>query len=126
MPLIDIRCVNGHLAEAVVRLSDFIEDDGPGHYQTPVCGECGAATRQTFLKAGNVIDDTLTGGARWMHNLGDQPIFVRSKSELKRIMQERGLVFAERNNYCKDDKSPWATETRLRPGQRDPFIHPTK
>ena len=73
--------------------------------------------------SGNAIDDTLTGGARWMHNLGDTPIFVETKSELKKIMAERGLVFAERKNYCKDDKSPYATRTRLRPGQRDPFIH---
>lgn len=70
-----------------------------------------------------VIDDTVTGGARWFHNLGDQPIWIESRSELKKIMTERGLVFAERNNYCKEDKSPWATRTCLRPGQRDPFIH---
>lgn len=72
--------------------------------------------------AAAVQDDTLTGGARWMHNLGPEPMWIERRSELKQIMQERGLVFAERNNYSKEDKSPYATRTRLRPGQRDPFV----
>lgn len=70
----------------------------------------------------SVIDDTLTGGARWMHNLGDTPVWVETKSELKQIMQARGLEFAERKEYSRDDKSPYATRTRLHPGQRDPFL----
>ena len=71
-----------------------------------------------------VIDDTIPGGARWMHNLGDAPVWVEKKSELKKLMAERGLVHAERASYSKSDKSPWATRTCLRPGQRDPFVHP--
>lgn len=70
----------------------------------------------------NMIDDVLTGGPRWMHNLGDSPVWVESKSDLNRIMKERGLIHAECNNYSKDDKSPYATRTRLRVGQRDPFL----
>lgn len=70
----------------------------------------------------NVIDDTLTGGPRWMHNLGDSPVWVERRSELKQIMKERGLVNAESKSYSKDDKSPYATRTRLRIGQRDPFL----
>lgn len=72
-----------------------------------------------------VIDDTLPGGARWMHNLGDRPIFISTKTEYKQELAKRGLVQAERNTYNRDDKSPWATRTRLRPGQRDPFLSKT-
>ena len=72
---------------------------------------------------GGVIDDTLPGGARWMHNLGDEPVWVSTKSQFKEELSSRGLVQAERNSYNKNDKSPWATRTCLRPGQRDPFIH---
>lgn len=77
---------------------------------------------------GNVamLDDTLTGGARWMHNLGDKPVWVEKRSELKKLMTERGLEPAERKEYCRDDKSPYATRTRLRPGQRDPFLQSAK
>ena len=76
-----------------------------------------------FGGGGSVIDDTLPGGARWMHNLGDRPIFISTKTEYKQELAKRGLVQSERNNYNKSDKSPWATRTRLRIGQRDPFIH---
>lgn len=73
-----------------------------------------------------IIDDTVTGGARWFHNLGDEKIWVETKSELKAELSKRGLVQAERNNYCRDDKSPYATRTRLRPGARDPFLQGAK
>ena len=72
---------------------------------------------------GGVIDDTLPGGARWMHNLGDTPVWIETKSEYNRELSARGLVQAERNTYNKNDKSPWATRSTLRAGQRDPFIH---
>lgn len=71
-----------------------------------------------------VIDDILPGGARWMHNLGDQPVWVETKSQFDRELASRGLVLDVRDSHAKTDQSPWATEQRLRPGQRDPFIHP--
>ena len=70
----------------------------------------------------SVIGDEVPGGARYFHNLGDTPIWIESRADLKREMDKRGLVHAERNSYAKDDKSPWATRTRLRPGQTDPFL----
>ncbi|KKN52705.1 hypothetical protein LCGC14_0609860 [marine sediment metagenome] len=70
-----------------------------------------------------VIDDTLPGGPRWMHNLGDRPVWVTTKSDLTRELEARGLVLDVRDSHAKVDKSPWATERRLRPGQRDPFLH---
>ncbi len=71
---------------------------------------------------GGVIDDTVPGGARYFHNLGDSPLWISTKTELKKEMAKRGLVHAERANYEKHDQSPWATKTRLRPGQHDPFL----
>lgn len=94
-----------------------------------ICEKCGATIeigQYPFCPhgtgSGQVMDDTLTGGARWMHNLGDRPIWIEKRSELKKLMNERGLVAAESNAYAKDDKSPYASRTRLRPGQRDPFV----
>jgi len=70
-----------------------------------------------------VIDDTLPGGPRWMHNLGDTPVWVETKSQLAHEMALRGLEPSPRARYEKHDRSPWATPTRLRPGERDPFLH---
>ncbi len=74
-------------------------------------------------KAPAIIDDTLPGGARWMHNLGHEPVWVETKTQFVKELKDRGLVLDVRDNHAKADKSPWATEKRLRPGQRDPFIH---
>ena len=94
------------------------------------CEKCGASYHvgedyrcpHGPVQSGGVIDDTLPGGARWMHNLSDSPIWVETKTQLKHELQSRGLVQAERNTYNKSDKSPYATRTCLRPGQRDPFL----
>lgn len=71
---------------------------------------------------GGVIDDTLPGGARYIHNAGPKPVWVSTKSEYKQLLASRGLVQTERKTYSRDDKSPWATQTRLRSGRRDPFV----
>lgn len=97
---------------------------------TETCEKCGAAygigedyrCPHGPVGAGGVIDDTLTGGARWMHNLGHEPVWVETKSQLKQEFAARGLAPAERGSYNRDDKSPYATRTRLRPGARDPFV----
>lgn len=92
-------------------------DVQPGDW--PFCGPNGTHERATTAQ---VIDDTVPGGARYFHNLGDTPIWVATKTELKTIMAERGLVFAERRVYNRKDTSPWDTPTRLKPGHRDPFL----
>ena len=95
-----------------------------------VCEKCGATYHvgedyrcpHGPVGRGGVIDDTLPGGARWMHNLGDKPVWVETKTQYSRELSSRGLVQAERNTYNKSDKSPYATRTCLRIGQHDPFI----
>ena len=114
MPRHDQQCrACGLIFEAIVRWDEKVT----------TCS-CGGEAERIYLPTQGLIDDTLPGGARWMHNLGDAPIWVETKSTLREIMQARGLVPAPRSSYCKDDRSPWATATRLRPGQRDPFLHP--
>jgi hypothetical protein len=96
-----------------------------------ICPKCGGELQigsWPFCGTGHplavpqVRDDTLPGGPRWMHNLGDTPVWVETKSQLAGIMAERGLVFAERARYNTHDQSPYATRTRLKPGQVDPFV----
>lgn len=61
-----------------------------------------------------------------MHNLSDSPLWISTKSEYNAELSKRGLRQAERKNYSRDDKSPYATRTRLRPGARDPFLQGAK
>lgn len=97
---------------------------------TEICDKCGQsyAVGEDYrcphgtVGRGGVIDDTLPGGARWMHNLGDKPVWVETKTQLNSELSARGLVQAERNSYNRSDKSPYATKTRLRAGQIDPFV----
>ncbi len=98
---------------------------------TSICETCGAEIHvgsfpfcpHEPVSSANIIDDTLPGGARWMHNLGPEPVFVSTKSEYKAELAQRGLMQVEREHYNRHDASPWATRTRLKPGQRDPFLH---
>jgi hypothetical protein len=41
--------------------------------------------------APNVIDDQLEGGPRLFEHLGHEPVYVESKSQLKRELEARGL-----------------------------------
>ena len=40
----------------------------------------------------NFITDELAGGARYFENLGPQPVWVESKSQLRDEMRARGLM----------------------------------
>lgn len=81
----------------------------------PVCGLTVPAHRDRRESAGpSVIDDTLPGGARWMQNLGHKPVWVETKTELKRELETRGLEIKDAGTHTREDRSPWATRTRLR------------
>ena len=97
---------------------------------TTICERCGQAIAEGSWPfcphergAAHVIDDALPGGARYVHNLGDTPVWVETKTQFRQELASRGLEQVERKTYNRDDKSPWATRTHLRPGQRDPFLH---
>ena len=76
-------------------------------------------------QAPTVIDDTLEGGARWLHNIDDKPVWVETKTQYKEELAKRGLVPDVRDDHAKIDQSPWATKTRLRHGGVDPFLPDT-
>jgi hypothetical protein len=87
----------------------------------PFCNRDGGPHQRSGTA--QIIDDTLPGGARWMWNLGDEGVWVESKTQYREELAKRGLYQREGNSYNRNDKSVWATKTCLRPGQRDPFIH---
>ncbi|MGH7177866.1 MAG: hypothetical protein ACREJC_10830 [Tepidisphaeraceae bacterium] len=117
MPRHDHRCQScGAVFEALVKWDDC----------SSACA-CGGTGERIYLPVGatHVIDDTLPGGARWMHNLGDTPVWVETKTQYRQELQARGLVPADRKAYNKNDRSPYTSRTRLRPGAHDPFLTST-
>lgn len=54
-----------------------------------------------------MIDDQLAGGARYFENLGHEPVYVESKSQLRDEMRARGLMNrVEHKGVPGSDKSP--------------------
>lgn len=54
----------------------------------------------------NIIDDQLDGGPQWIENLGHDPVWVETKSDLKRELNARNLqplVKSERTPAPKSD-----------------------
>lgn len=60
----------------------------------------------------NVIDDQLDGGPQWIENAGHQPVWVETKSQLKRLLDARNLMQIVR------------TEQTPTPKTDDPRFHP--
>ena len=79
----------------------------------PKCWATGDAPREREERKGPAIqDDTLTGGARWVENMGHKPIWIETKSEFKRELERRGLELKDAGTHVREDKSPWATRYR--------------
>ena len=115
MPTHDYRCdACGRTFEAVVRWDEYM-------IPCPVC-HSDVPRAERIYQAVSMVDDTLPGGARYLHNLGDTPVWVETKTQYQAELKARGLVQAERKAYNRDDKSPYASRTRLRPGAHDPFL----
>jgi hypothetical protein len=67
----------------------------------PTCGKqlalgewpfCGGRNNHGFpLHGVSIQDDQLEGGPRWFETLGHDPVFIESKSQLKREADARGL-----------------------------------
>lgn len=59
----------------------------------PPCPKCGGETARYYPIGGtrHVISDEIIGG-KFIENLGPQPVWVESKSQLRREIAARGLV----------------------------------
>jgi hypothetical protein len=62
-------------------------------HEMPPCPSCGGDTERWFPIGGGtraVIGDEFVGG-KWIENLDTTPVYVESRSQLKREMERRGL-----------------------------------
>jgi hypothetical protein len=66
----------------------------------------------------NVIDDQLEGGARFFENLGHEPVWVESKSQLKREMDARNLEHCSRHERAYHDRFFRQTNERYKDEKR--------
>ena len=83
MPLIALRCLNGHDTEQYVHTP---EDRGA---ETRVCA-CGETFAPT-LSAGAGLTWFSESSGRWIQNMGPEPVYVTSHEQHKKLMRERQL-----------------------------------
>lgn len=73
------------------------------------CDRCGATLKVgdfPFCKNGSghgpwrvhVIDDTIEGGPRFFETMGDQPVWIESKSQWRREVEARQLVHVDKHD----------------------------
>jgi hypothetical protein len=78
-------------------------------YEMPPCPDCGGSTERVWRRCAEVRDDTFVGGLT-LENLGDEPVTVFSRSELKRELHARNLEpFVRHVPVPGTDKSPHTT-----------------
>jgi hypothetical protein len=83
MPTYDVECPEGHEHEIVTSWDDR---------QTP-CPTCGLPTERVWRgKPPGAVADTLPGGGRLIENLGHEPVWVETYTELRRQCRARGLT----------------------------------
>lgn len=80
----------------------------PNHH--PPCPVCGQATERLWTRGGAAVrQDEFIGGLT-LENIGDQPVTVYSRSELKRELNARGLEECVRHVPVPGtDSSPFTT-----------------
>ncbi len=83
MPKHDQRCTTCAWADEIV-VDAFIH---------PPCPACGGATERYYPigQRRQVISDEIIGG-KWVENIGPTPVFIESKSHLRRELAARGLT----------------------------------
>jgi hypothetical protein len=88
MPLFDFGCDKGHLREAFFHRADDAKN------AVLLC-QCGAPMIKKF-SMGRGLTYFEEGRARVIHNLGHEPVVIRSHAEHKRAMREAGVDWATR------------------------------
>ena len=78
-----------------------------------LCPDCGGKTEHVWAASPDVIDDTLPGGPRWIENLGHDPVWVETKTQLQAELDKRNVRLKESPNRNRKDKSPWVNPTTL-------------
>ncbi len=94
--LYDMQCTNGHHRDQFVHA---VQDYG---VRTMICAIC-QTTMTRVLSVGRGLCWFEEGRPRVIHNMGVEPVTVRSHEHHKRLMKERNLE--------------WATRGRGMPGQ---------
>lgn len=80
----EYRCLNGHCED---HFHHAPEDKGCPTY---ICQQC-RNTMGPVVSYGRGLTYFEEGRGQWIHNMGHDPVYIRSHSEHQRIMKERGL-----------------------------------
>ncbi len=86
MPLYDYRCDNGHdTRDKYVPLAKYADQQR--------CEQCGAAMTK-LLSMGRGLCFFEEGRGRWIENLADEPVYVTSHEQHRRLMKENKVQWA--------------------------------
>lgn len=86
MPLYSYKCVNDHE-------SDQFEAWRNKSCLTPVCVEC-SHSMGPIMGTSKALLYFEEGRGRWISNLADKPVYVRSHAEHKKLMKKHGVELA--------------------------------
>lgn len=86
MPLYEYACLQGHRREAYVHVA------AERGVETLVCW-CGH-TLGPVLSVGRGLTYFEEGRGRWIHNLGDQPVYITSHEQHRAEMKKAGVEWA--------------------------------
>lgn len=89
MPLYKFQCMHGHERER------FYHSHSYRNFKTEIC-ECGEGMT-LGLSVGRGLTWFEEGRGRWIENLGDDPVYITSHEQHKRIMKEQAVEWATPN-----------------------------
>ena len=81
-------------------------------YEQPGPCACGGSLlpySSALARNRGVIDDQIEGGPRFFEHMGNEPVWIESKSQWKRELESRGLV-----NVVKHDSAHYAKQLKMR------------
>lgn len=88
MPLFEMRCLNGHSRE--VYAHNVLERA----CRAVICAEC-HQDMSPVLSMGHGLTYFAEGGkGKWLHNLGDKPVYVTSTRQHEDLMRANGVTWA--------------------------------
>lgn len=111
MPCYTLQCLNGH--EEDIYLPTWKERG----VQTYICPLCRHSMGRTLsMGAGLLFFEE--GRGRWIRNLGHEPVYVTTYAQHERLMKERGLAHATKDDLL-HNKTRRALDTPTRKSYLD-------
>ena len=88
MPMFEMRCLHGHARDV------FAHTALQRACRHIICEVCSSDMSPALSVGRGLTYFAQGGGGRWIHNLGDQPVYITSTAQHERLMKEQGVTWA--------------------------------